>query len=48
MQHWPLTVTQIIQHAARWHGEQEVISRTVEVRCCVRVVWRLCQQHQQL
>ena len=32
MQHWPLTVTQLIEHAARWHGEQEVICKTVEVK----------------
>lgn len=30
MQHWPLTVTSIIEYAAKWHGEQEVICKTVE------------------
>lgn len=32
MQHWPLTVTGLIEYADRWHGEQEVICKTVEVR----------------
>lgn len=30
MQGWPLTVTTIIDHAARFHGEREVVTRTVE------------------
>ncbi|MFO1088377.1 MAG: long-chain-fatty-acid--CoA ligase [Hyphomicrobiales bacterium] len=30
MQDWPLLVSTIVEHAARWHGEQEVVSRTVE------------------
>ena len=30
MQDWPLTVTTIIDHAARFHGEQEVVTRTIE------------------
>lgn len=30
MQDWPLTVTTIIDHAARFHGEREVVTRTVE------------------
>jgi fatty-acyl-CoA synthase len=30
MQDWPLTVDRIIDHAARWHGECEVVSRSVE------------------
>ncbi|MBV1887183.1 MAG: long-chain-fatty-acid--CoA ligase [Parvibaculaceae bacterium] len=30
MQDWPLSVTTIIDHAARFHGEQEVVTRTVE------------------
>lgn len=32
MQHWPLVVTTLIEYAAKWHGEQEVICKTVEVR----------------
>lgn len=31
MQHWPLTVSQLVEYAARWHGEQEIICKTVEV-----------------
>lgn len=27
MQHWPLTVDKFIDHAARWHGRTEVVSR---------------------
>lgn len=30
MQDWPLVVTTIIDHAARFHGEREVVTRTVE------------------
>jgi len=30
MQDWPLSVTTIIDHAARFHGEREVVTRTVE------------------
>lgn len=30
MQDWPLTVDRIIDHAARWHGGKEVVSRSVE------------------
>jgi len=30
MQDWPLTVDRIIDHAARWHGDQEIVSRSVE------------------
>ena len=27
MQDWPLTLNRIIEHAARWHGDREVVSR---------------------
>ncbi|BBD99180.1 long-chain fatty acid--CoA ligase [Sphingobium amiense] len=27
MQHWPLTVDKFIDHAARWHGQTEIVSR---------------------
>ena len=27
VQDWPLTLDRIIRHAARWHGEREVVSR---------------------
>ena len=27
MQDWPLTLDQIIQHAAKWHGDRQVVSR---------------------
>ena len=30
MQHWPLLVHCVLDHAARWHGEREVISCTFE------------------
>ncbi|MDB5429056.1 MAG: long-chain fatty acid--CoA ligase [Caulobacter sp.] len=30
MQDWPLTVDKILDHAARWHGDVEVVSRSVE------------------
>ena len=30
MQDWPLTVDRIIEHAKSWHGDREVVSRSVE------------------
>jgi fatty-acyl-CoA synthase len=30
MQNWPLLVPTILDHAKRWHGEQEIVTRTVE------------------
>jgi fatty-acyl-CoA synthase len=30
MQNWPLTVDKILDHAKAWHGEREVVSRSVE------------------
>ncbi|HEY8617159.1 long-chain-fatty-acid--CoA ligase [Phenylobacterium sp.] len=30
MQDWPLTVDKILDHAKAWHGETEVVSRSVE------------------
>jgi len=30
MQDWPLLVPSILDHAARWHGEREVVTRTIE------------------
>jgi fatty-acyl-CoA synthase len=30
MQSWPLRVTTILDHAARFHGDQEVVTRTLE------------------
>ena len=27
MQDWPLTTDKVIDHAARWHGHREVVSR---------------------
>jgi acyl-CoA synthetase (AMP-forming)/AMP-acid ligase II len=30
MQDWPLLVHRVLDHAAAWHGEREIISRTVE------------------
>ncbi len=30
MQDWPLLVHRVLDHAALWHGEREIVSRTVE------------------
>jgi fatty-acyl-CoA synthase len=30
MQDWPLTVDRILDHAANWHAEREIVSRSVE------------------
>lgn len=30
MQAWPLTVDKILDHAAQWHGDVEIVSRSVE------------------
>ena len=30
MQDWPLVVSTIIDHAKRWHGDREIVTRTVE------------------
>ena len=30
MQHWPLTLDRIIDHAATWHGRREIVTRSVE------------------
>jgi fatty-acyl-CoA synthase len=30
MQNWPLTVDRILDHANAWHGDREVVSRSVE------------------
>ena len=30
MQDWPLTVDRIIDHANRFHGDREIVTRTVE------------------
>jgi acyl-CoA synthetase (AMP-forming)/AMP-acid ligase II len=30
MQDWPLLVHRVLDHAARWHGEREIVSRSVE------------------
>ena len=27
MQDWPLLVHRVLDHAARWHGEREIVSR---------------------
>ena len=29
MQPWPLTVDRILDHACRWHGEREIVTRSV-------------------
>jgi acyl-CoA synthetase (AMP-forming)/AMP-acid ligase II len=30
MQRWPLTVDKILDHAKTWHGDREVVARSVE------------------
>ena len=30
MQEFPLLVHRVLDHAARWHGEREIVSRSVE------------------
>jgi fatty-acyl-CoA synthase len=30
MQDWPLTVDRILDHAKAWHGDREIVSRSVE------------------
>src|SRR3978361_2356748 len=30
MQDWPLTVDKILDHAKSWHGDTEIVSRSVE------------------
>ena len=30
MQNWPLTVDRILDHASTWHGDREIVSRSVE------------------
>src|SRR5688572_1810437 len=30
MQDWPLTVDKILDHAQAWHGDREIVSRSVE------------------
>lgn len=30
MQDWPLLVHRVLDHASRWHGEREIVSRSVE------------------
>ena len=30
MPDWPLLVYRVLDHAARWHGEQEIVSRSIE------------------
>jgi acyl-CoA synthetase (AMP-forming)/AMP-acid ligase II len=30
MQDWPLLVPRVLEHASRWHGERQIVTRTVE------------------
>ena len=39
MQDWPLTVDKILDHAAAWHGDREVVTRSLEGPM-VRTNWR--------
>ena len=38
MQDWPLTVDKILDHAKRWHGSREVVTRSIEGPI-VRTTW---------
>jgi len=38
MQNWPLTVDKILDHAKSWHGDTEIVSRSVEGPM-VRTTW---------
>ncbi|PZQ54483.1 MAG: long-chain fatty acid--CoA ligase, partial [Phenylobacterium zucineum] len=38
MQNWPLTVDKILDHANAWHGDREVVTRSVEGPI-VRTTW---------
>jgi fatty-acyl-CoA synthase len=38
MQNWPLTVDKILDHANAWHGEREIVTRSVEGPI-VRTTW---------
>eukprot|EP01039_Chlorochromonas_danica_P021024 gene21024-25817_t len=38
MQDWPMTVDRILDHADRWHGDREIVSRSVEAPI-VRTTW---------
>src|SRR5579863_4057906 len=42
MQDWPLTVDKILDHAAAWHGEREIVTRSLEGPI-VRTNWREIQ-----
>lgn len=47
MQQWPLVVTHIIDHAAKFHGEQEVVGRCVE-GYTITTTYRELRQRSQL
>ncbi|MBX3484146.1 long-chain-fatty-acid--CoA ligase [Phenylobacterium sp.] len=38
MQNWPLTVDKILDHARNWHGDREIVTRSVEGPV-VRTTW---------
>ncbi len=47
MQDWPLTLDKIIDHAAAWHGDREVVTRSLEgsiVRTTYREIHRRAKQ----
>ncbi|MBX3638315.1 MAG: long-chain-fatty-acid--CoA ligase [Rubrivivax sp.] len=47
MQHWPLTLDRFLEHARRWHGEREVVSRSNEglvTRCGYTDIHRRAKQ----
>lgn len=47
MQDWPLTLDRILEHAQRWHGEREVVTRSIEgpiTRCGYADIYRRARQ----
>lgn len=47
MQDWPLTLDRILEHAQRWHGAREVVTRSIEgpiTRCSYADIHRRARQ----
>jgi fatty-acyl-CoA synthase len=47
MQDWPLTLDRILEHAQRWHGDREVVTRSIEgaiTRCGYADIHRRARQ----
>ena len=45
MQDWPLLCHRIIDHAARYHGERKIITRSVEARSTRRTMPKFAPAH---